>query len=63
MLNFIVLGILPGTSLIVTLTWVLITVLILLVGSLIWFELRHSKQNASESEKTVDIDFINASTL
>ncbi len=62
MLNFIVLGILPGTNLIVTLTWVLITVLILLIGSILWIELRHTEQKDS-SESSVDIDFINASTL
>jgi hypothetical protein len=62
MLNFIVLGILPGTNLIITLTWVLITVLILLIGSILWIELKHDKRSMS-SETTVDIDFINASTL
>ncbi len=62
MLNFIVLGILPGTNLIITLTWVLITVLILLIGSILWIELKHDKRS-KPSETTVDIDFINASTL
>lgn len=43
MLNFIVLGILPGTNLIITLTWVLIATLLLIVSAIIWVELRHNK--------------------
>lgn len=63
MLNFIVLGILPGTNLIITLTWVLITIFILLVATIIWLELRHTKTTSQNNDETVDIDFINASTL
>lgn len=61
MLNFIVLGILPGTSLIITLTWVLVTVLLLIISSLVWYELRHAKKSDKNSRAT-KINFKKVST-
>lgn len=61
MLNFIVLGILPGTSLIITLTWVLITAIILIMTAVIWYEIRHAK-HAGKTQKSSKIDFNKVST-
>jgi hypothetical protein len=52
MLNFIVLGILPGTNLIITLTWVLIATLLLIVSAIIWVELRHNKVPHKQTKST-----------
>lgn len=52
MLNFIVLGILPGTSLIITLTWVLVTVLVLTISGVIWYELHRTKEDTKSKTKS-----------
>jgi len=61
MLNFIVLGIVPGTSFTVTLWWVLLVSFVLSAYVLVKYESAKSKKVTSRTRSVVNLDLINPS--